>query len=100
MSSDNPGSSRRVYGLRLALWYATLFIAGSIAIVLLTYVLAANSLAERDQQIIHQKLGEYASVYERGGLRALTNTVRAEQQTAPERLFVRVVDRGAEALVL
>jgi signal transduction histidine kinase len=100
MSSDNPASPRRVYGLRLALWYATLFIAGSIAIVLLTYVLAASSLAERDQQIIHQKLGEYASVYERGGLRALTNTVRAEQQTAPERLFVRVVDRGTEALVL
>lgn len=30
----------------------------------------------------------------------LADTVRAEQQTAPERLFVRVVDRGAEALVL
>src|SRR6185437_3504118 len=28
------------------------------------------------------------------------DTVRAEQRTAPERLFVRVVDRGAEALVL
>ena len=27
-------------------------------------------------------------------------TVRAEQQTAPERLFVRVVDRGREAVVL
>jgi len=100
MSSDSSGSTRRVYGLRLALWYATLFIAGSVAIVLLTYFLAANSLAERDQQIIHQKLGEYASVYERGGLRALSNTVRAEQQTAPERLFVCVVDRGTEALVL
>jgi signal transduction histidine kinase len=99
MSSDSRGV-RQLYGLRLALWYATLFIAGSIAIVLLTYLLAANSLAERDRQIIQQKLGEYASVYERGGLRALTNTVRAEQQTAPERLFVRVVDRGTEALVL
>ena len=26
----------------------------------------------------------------------LANTVRAEQQVAPERLFVRVVDRGVE----
>ena len=99
MSSD-----KRVFmptfGLRLGLWYATLFIAGSVAIVLLTYVLAASSLAQRDQQIIQQKLGEYASVYERGGLRALTATVRAEQQTAPERLFVRVVDRGSEAILL
>src|SRR5204863_3819584 len=31
---------------------------------------------------------------------ALADTVRAEQRTAPERLFVRVVDRGAEAIVL
>src|SRR5205823_6061369 len=30
----------------------------------------------------------------------LTDTVRAEQRTAPERLFVRVVDRGTEAIVL
>jgi signal transduction histidine kinase len=30
----------------------------------------------------------------------LANTVRAEQAVAPERLFVRVVDRGVEAVVL
>ena len=30
----------------------------------------------------------------------LANTVRAEQQVAPERLFVRVVDRGVESVVL
>ena len=52
------------------------------------------------EQILQSKLGEYAVAYSRGGLRALSDTVRAEQRTAPERLFVRVVDRGAEALVL
>jgi signal transduction histidine kinase len=101
MSSDRKIRARRSpFGLRLALWYSTLFVAGSIAIVLLTYGLAAASLAQRDRQIIQQKLGEYATVYARGGLRGLTATVRAEQQTAPERLFVRVIDRGAEAIVL
>src|SRR5207244_12318292 len=30
----------------------------------------------------------------------LANTVRMEQRAAPERLFVRVVDRGVEAVVL
>jgi signal transduction histidine kinase len=103
MSLDNERVSQPflpAFGLRLALWYATLFIVGSIVIVLLTYVLAASSIVQRDQQIIQQKLGEYATVYARGGLRALTATVTAEQRTAPERLFVRVVDRGAEALVL
>lgn len=90
----------RAFGLRIALWYATLFILGSIVIVLLTYVLTATSLAQRDRQIINQKLGEYTSAYRRGGLNLLATTVSAEQRTAPERLFVRVVDRGAEAIVL
>jgi signal transduction histidine kinase len=90
----------RTFGLRIALWYATLFVAGSIAIIFLTYYLTAVSLTQRDRQIINAKLGEYASAYQRGGIDGLAATVRAEQRTAPERLFVRVVDRGAEAIVL
>ncbi|MCU0250782.1 MAG: HAMP domain-containing histidine kinase [Vicinamibacterales bacterium] len=88
------------FGLRLALWYAALFVGGSVLIVSLTYGLTAASLAQRDREILDAKLGHYASAYARGGLRALTETVQAEQRTAPERLFVRVVDRGAEAIVL
>src|SRR5690348_11902190 len=88
------------YGLRLGLWYATLFVVGSIAIVFLTYFLTSASLAQRDRQIIQSKLGEYAAAYDRGGISELADTVRAEQRTAPERLFVRVVDRGAETIVL
>ena len=90
----------RPFGLRLALWYATLFVVASIVIVFLTYWLTSASLAQRDQQIIQQKIGDYAAAYQRGGLGRLADTVRAEQSTAPERLFVRVVDRGAEAIVL
>src|SRR5206468_1821718 len=90
----------RAFGLRIALWYATLFVVGAMVIVLLTYYLTAMSLAQRDQQILQSKLGEYAAAYSRGGINVLAGTVRAEQQTAPERLFVRVVDRGVEAVVL
>jgi signal transduction histidine kinase len=90
----------RPFGLRLALWYATLFLVASIVIVSLTYWLVSISLAQRDQQIIQQKIGDYAAAYQRGGLRRLADTVRAEQSVAPERLFVRVVDRGSEAIVL
>ena len=106
MSSGESGGSwatlfsRPYFGLRLGLWYATLFVISAIAIVSLTYMLTSASLAERDREIIRSKLGEYAAVYARGGLRGLADTVRAEQQTAPERLFVRVVDRGTEAIVL
>jgi signal transduction histidine kinase len=90
----------RTFGLRLALWYATLFVSGAIAIVFVTYYLTAASLAQRDHQIINGKLGDYAAAYARGGAGVLAATVRAEQQVAPERLFVRVVDRGVESVVL
>ena len=96
----SSGPRPLLFGLRLALWYATLFVAGSIAIVLVTYYLTAVSLAQRDHQIIRGKLGDYAAAYQRGGVGVLAATVRAEQQAAPERLFVRVVDRGVEAVVL
>jgi signal transduction histidine kinase len=103
--SDRDDPARAIdysgrFGLRLAIWYAALFIGSSFVIVLLTYFLTSSSLAQRDHEIIQQKLGEYAAVYARGGLRALTATVEAEQRTSRERLFVRVVDRGSEALVL
>lgn len=88
------------FGLRIALWYATLFVLGSIAIVFVTYYLTSLSLAQRDRQIIDAKLGEYTAAYARGGVEGLADTVRAEQQTAPERLFVRIVTRRSDAVVL
>jgi signal transduction histidine kinase len=75
-------------------------VLGSLAIVFLTYWVASASIERRDREIINGKLGEYASVYGRGGIDALADTVRAEQRTAPERLFVRVLDRGTESIVL
>ena len=36
-------SGRNAFGLRIALWYATLFVAGAVAIVLLTYYLLSVS---------------------------------------------------------
>jgi len=101
--SSVPDRSRPLplfFGLRIGLWYATLFIFGSLAIVFATYYLTSMSLAQRDQQLIRGKLGDYAAAYLRGGAGVLAATVRAEQQAAPERLFVRVVDRGVESVVL
>jgi signal transduction histidine kinase len=93
-------SSSSVRPLTLTLWYSTLFVVGSLIIMVVTYAITATLLTQRDQQIVNAKVGQYASVYARGGLRLLTDTVQAEQRTAPERLFVRVANRGAEAIVL
>jgi signal transduction histidine kinase len=100
MSSAPRSPFTRAFGLRLALWYATLFVLGAIAIVVLTYLLTAASLEQRDRQITNGKLAEYEVVYQHGGIDGLAETVRAEQRSAPEQLFVRVIDRGTEAIVL
>lgn len=50
-SGDNTVAASRTspFGLRIALWYATLFIVGALAIMFLTYRLTAASLAQRDR---------------------------------------------------
>src|SRR5262245_614462 len=100
MSSDRRPAIASAFGLRIALWYATLFVVGALAIVSLTYYLTKVSLEQRDRQLLQSKLGDYAGAYARGGINTLAATVRVEQQAAPERLFVRVVNRGVEAIVL
>jgi len=95
--TDNQTGGR--FGLRLALWYAAVFVASSLAIVFLTYTLLASSLAERDRQIVASTLREYSERYASGGLLALARAVDIEQRSGRhERLFVRVVRAGTETL--
>ena len=92
-------SMRRTLGLRLSVWYAGVFIAGTLALVAVTYALLASSLAQRDHDIIRATLREYASRYELGGLRALQYAVELEERTGGrERLFVRVIGPDASAV--
>jgi heavy metal sensor kinase len=88
-------------GLRLASWYAAVFVATSLAVMVLTYVLLASSLAERDREIVLSTLREYTQRYAVGGLPALTRAVELEQQSGrQERMFVRVVRGRSEAVLL
>ncbi|HEX6464045.1 MAG TPA: ATP-binding protein [Vicinamibacterales bacterium] len=90
---------RRMLGLRLSAWYATVFILGTIALVAVAYALLASSLAQRDHDIIRATLREYASRYELGGVLALQRAVELEERTGgQERMFVRVVGPDADAL--
>jgi heavy metal sensor kinase len=89
------------FGLRLAAWYAVVFVMTSMAIVLLTYRLLAASLEARDQQLVIATLREYSQRYAAGGLRSLAAAVEIEQRSGrQERMFVRVVRGGSETLFL
>jgi signal transduction histidine kinase len=90
---------RNTLGLRLSLWYATVFVVSTVLLVGVTYALLASSLAQRDHDIIRATLSEYASRYQVAGLPALERAVELEQRTGSrERLFVRVLGPDADAL--
>src|SRR5262249_31067711 len=92
MSSAPPEPFRRTFGLRLALWYAGLFVAGTAGLFTLAYALFSHSLADRDQELVRSTLSEYAGVYRAGGLEALRQAFLARQAAgAQPDLLVRVL---------
>ena len=99
MSSTWREEPAYTLGSRLAAWYAVLFLGSSLAIGVLTYVLLASSLAQRDHDLIQSTLGAYAAQFQQGGLPGLDRAIRNDQAAVRgERLFVRV-SRGGEEVV-
>ncbi len=86
-------------GVRLATWYALLFVGSSLAIVFLTYLLLTSSLIERDHDLIRTTLVAYAGQYQQGGIPALDRAIRNDQAAGRrEPLFVRVSSGGQEVV--
>lgn len=80
--------------LRLAWWYALIFVASSTMIVALTYFLLAAALRQYDHQIIQTTLVEFATAYARGGVPGLSREIQRTQSSgAAGPLFVRVGGR-------
>src|SRR5215203_5834341 len=83
---------RHTLGFRLALWYAVIFVASSVALTGLTYFLVEASLRQYDREIIGTALVQYAGAYEAAGVGALQEEIQRTQATAaPGPMLVRVV---------
>ncbi len=83
---------RHTLGFRLALWYAIVFVASSLALTGLTYFLVDASLRQYDREIIGTTLVQYATAYQAGGVAGLQEEIQRTQATAaPGPLLVRVV---------
>ena len=92
MSSRPPEPARRTLGFRLGLWYAVIFVASSLALIALTYLLLSASLRQYDREIIQSTLVRYAGAYQAGGVDGLAAAIRRDQAAARyEPLFVRTV---------
>jgi heavy metal sensor kinase len=96
---SSPDGLSRAFGVRIALWYFVLFVAGSVLILALAYALLAASLRSRDREVIESTLVRYARAYERGGLPALNREIAGDREAGRyEPLFVRVLGRGESAI--
>jgi signal transduction histidine kinase len=87
-------------GLRLAAWYAALFVLSAAAVAILGYRLLERSLVTRDHDLLRIKLSEYAARYTSGGLPALSAVVRSEQASGDEdSVVVRLIGANAEVVL-
>jgi signal transduction histidine kinase len=92
---------RRTLGLRLAVWYAAIFVASSLALIILTYLLLSAALRQYDREIVQSTLIEYAAAWRRGGEAAVGSAIRTSQAAAGyEPLFVRAVGPFGAAVFL
>ena len=74
---------RHTLGFRLALWYAIVFVASSLALTGLTYFLVAASLSQYDREMIGTALVQYAGAYQAGGVAGLQARSSAPRPRPP-----------------
>lgn len=92
---------RHTLGFRLALWYAVVFVASSLAIVGLTYVLLAATLRQYDRETLQSTIVQFAGAYARGGVDGLAREIRTVQLAIdPGPLFVRTVGASRDVVFL
>jgi signal transduction histidine kinase len=90
MSSGLLDTLRRNVGIRLGIWSALIFGVSSLVLLTVAYYLLAAAVGSKDRELLQERLREYATVYQAGGLRALRDTIQQEQGTQ-RTFFVRMV---------
>ncbi|GFK93358.1 Alkaline phosphatase synthesis sensor protein PhoR [Fundidesulfovibrio magnetotacticus] len=98
MFSSLPGRIRRSTVFRLTASYAFLYIASSLVLFVIAYVLLTQVVRSQDQKNLSDKLNEYAYIERTKGLGALIEFIRRDTAEYEEPdYFVRILGpAGAE----
>ncbi len=81
---------RRNIGVRLGLWYASIFSVSCGALFVLAYYVLAAAIGSKDREVLQARLHEFAAVYVSSGLSGLRAVIRQEE--AGQKVFyVRLV---------
>jgi signal transduction histidine kinase len=82
----------KTIGFRLTVWYSVLFIASSLAMFGLAYLLLSSSLRQIDQEAIQSELNEYVTVYRSDGRDALMTELEGDRAEGNDPFVVRLAD--------
>lgn len=91
----------RTIGFRLNLWYASIFMASTVALFVFLYFLFSSAIERKEREVIEARLKEYAAIYQSGGLPALQAAVYRQQAGRKEKsFFVRLLSPFNSVLLL
>src|SRR5437016_13553971 len=87
---------RKKLGVRLTLWYSTIFILSSVILFIVSYVFLSTYIQE-NREDVELKLKEYLSLGQEGGIAAIQKAVGADREASPNtHFFVRILDSEQE----
>lgn len=99
MSSGSNSTFARAFPLRIALWYAGLFVGSVAVLAVVTYALLGRALEAQDHSVLESMLTRYAAEYDRLGLPGLQRLIEVDAgEGRHERLLVRVIGAGAAVI--
>src|SRR5262249_54522604 len=89
---------RKKVGVRLTLWYSTIFILSSVILFIVAYVFLSSSLEEH-REAVELKLKEYLSLAEEGGVSAIQKASEDdEDDNQSTHFFVRILGLADEVV--
>jgi signal transduction histidine kinase len=97
MSSNRVERAGRSFSLWLNLWYTAFFMAASMALFLLAYVVVAELIQQNEKEVIRARVEEYRAWYESGGLPLLRERFLTTRMNDKNAFFIRVTGWGNTA---
>jgi signal transduction histidine kinase len=97
MSSNQVERAGRSFSLRLNLWYAAIYMAASLALFLVAYMVLAELIQQNEKEVIRARAEEYRAWYESGGLPLLRQRFLTARMNDKNAFFIRVTGWGNTA---
>ncbi len=92
MSSRENKPFRMAFSLRLALIYTIALCVSLAALFAVTYQLVRRVVENRDHAVIEAQTAQFKSLFQRGGVQAVSSYFSQQISSSPEQSFVRIVD--------